>query len=285
VKTEGKSAPVSVVIPTLGGLTVEKTISRLNAGSVVPAEILICIPESEAHRLNEHFHANVRVVATACKGQVGQRAVGFRQASSELVMQLDDDVLLHERCLEYLVQDLASTGSYCAIAPAFIWSESGQSPYEKHVGWFARLFYWGLNGATGYRAGTVTKAGTEIGKTPASGDTRPCAVEWIPGGCVLHRKKDLVLDDYFPFPGKAFCEDLIHSFILTNRKVRLYISSRAVATIDKPLLSIGSTSDSLASLKMECRARRYYVEMAAKSKFRMYLYYLARIARQLLRAP
>ena len=39
---------VSVVIPTLGGAWVADTIARLNAGTVVRREILVCVPEDVA---------------------------------------------------------------------------------------------------------------------------------------------------------------------------------------------------------------------------------------------
>ena len=50
-------------------------------------------------------------------------------------------------------------------------------------------------------------------------------VDWIPGGLLLIRKKDCLDYDYFNLPGKAYCEDLIHSQLLKNKGVRLFISN------------------------------------------------------------
>ena len=50
-------------------------------------------------------------------------------------------------------------------------------------------------------------------------------VDWIPGGLILIRKEDCLHYDYFNLPGKAYCEDLIHSQLLKNKGVRLFISN------------------------------------------------------------
>src|SRR5690349_16548237 len=81
--------PLSVVIATLGGGTIPETIAGLNRGDHPPAEILICIPEREADRARHLQGGNVRVVVTSVRGQVAQRAEGFKQATQPFVMQLD----------------------------------------------------------------------------------------------------------------------------------------------------------------------------------------------------
>src|SRR5687768_2835902 len=93
---------VSVVIPTLGADCVRTTIQHLNAGTLAPDEILVCVPAHEADRLRDLRVPNVRIVVTDCRGQVPQRAVGFRHAAHEFVLQLDDDVWVAKECLEHL---------------------------------------------------------------------------------------------------------------------------------------------------------------------------------------
>lgn len=63
---------VSVVIPTLGGETLIKTIEKVNSGSIIPAEILVCIPEEEVFRVGNIAIGNVKVIKTKCHGQVAQ---------------------------------------------------------------------------------------------------------------------------------------------------------------------------------------------------------------------
>ena len=51
-------------------------------------------------------------------------------------------------------------------------------------------------------------------------------VDWIPGGLLLIRKKDCLDYDYFNLPGKAYCEDLIHSHHLKKNGLKLYITNQ-----------------------------------------------------------
>ena len=73
---------VSVVIPTLGGESLFKTVDYLNEGSMIPDEILVCIPDDQFYRAESLSHENVRVIKTTFYGQVAQRATGFQQAKT-----------------------------------------------------------------------------------------------------------------------------------------------------------------------------------------------------------
>jgi hypothetical protein len=143
-----------------------------------------------------------------------------------------------------------------------------------------KVYSWLVNGTSGCPPGIVTKAGTEIGVYTIGSDVS-VDTEWLPGGCVLHNRRNLVLDDYFPFKGKAYCEDLIHSYYLSARAVRLVVSSKAVAYLDKP--ESGPALLFFQALWNDLRARRYYVELTSRSKVRMYLYFLVRILRRMVK--
>ena len=41
---------VSVVIPTIVNPTLNETIYHLNKGSIIPSEILLCLPESKRNK-------------------------------------------------------------------------------------------------------------------------------------------------------------------------------------------------------------------------------------------
>ena len=53
--------------------------------------------------------------------------------------------------------------------------------------------------------------------------------KWLPGGCILHKKENLVLNNYYEYKGKAYDEDLIHSFLLHNNSIDLCVSKKAFA--------------------------------------------------------
>lgn len=275
---------VSVVIATLGGDTVWETIEHLNGGTLVPAEILICIPEAEAPRVQGRDLPNVKVLVTSVRGQVAQRARGFRAAVSPLVLQLDDDILLDRDCLEKLVAFLGSETNL-AVGPALYDKGTGRyrsflARADERPGAGMSILYWVINGRRGYQPGQIGRAGVNMG-VPPSGDYRDLA--WLPGGCVLHRREELELSDFYPFPGKAFAEDLFHSALLTRKGVRLArcgaARCRVDATSSQATTVVRTAKDYLEySRRMACLARQ-----TDRSVGRLYLFLALNVIRLVAR--
>lgn len=273
------SLPVEVVIPTLGGPSLEATIAALNAGTVVPAEIVLCMPQREARDLRSFTAANVRVLPTSSRGQVSQRAEGFQQATRPLVLQLDDDLWVAPTCLERLRESILRLGRGSAVAPSLVDRDTGVSIYKKpnRPAWVDRIYYSMLNGAGGYQPGRVYLSGAAVGvdSTVPGPDLRD--VQWVPGGCVLHYREELVTDAYFPFPGKAFCEDIIHSHLMTSRGVRLCVDVRAECAVESIADSTFSVRQFWRMLIADFRARRHYLRLAGRPSARLHLFVGTRI--------
>jgi GT2 family glycosyltransferase len=275
-----KNRTVSVVIATLGGEFLELTLSSLNSGSIVPSEILICIPNPEISNLIIDLPNNARLVEVPSRGQVAQRSYGLGQASGELVLQLDDDVLLQRESLQLLIEAIENTGSSSAVSPIFINCKSGKylTEYRTDFRGILQSIYSALIGGASWgarRMGTIDRSGI-----PYAIDARFCngmnlvPVDWLPGGCVITRRENLVLDNYFPFKGKAFCEDVIHSLIWRARGVSLWIAPNlAVCT------HISAINYSLSSAIEDYRARVVVVSMNNGSLFRCRLRLLLVILR------
>jgi GT2 family glycosyltransferase len=266
---------LSAVIPTLGGECLEQTLAMLNGGSQVPDEVLVCVPEGEEMKANVDAFKNVRVVRTEERGQVAQRARGFREAVGEFVLQLDDDVTVDESCLKVLVENIEAAGEDIALAPFFLDPATGNPLHRAEWrGFFRRVNLFLMNGRRGYQPGTVTLSGHSFG--PEDNDAEPNfkEVEWLSGGCVLHRRTNLFTENYFPFAGKAYCEDLIHSFHLRERGVRLGVCRRA-----KCYTEGGGDWGSLSECYAEYRARKYYLRLIAGSWIRLHIWYLAALLR------
>ncbi len=219
-----KKHRVSVVMATLGGETVNKTIASLNEGTIVPNEILICIPEKEACNLIEIPFDNVRVVVTQCRGQVAQRAFGFKNVKNKMVLQIDDDILFEDKTLESLVLALDNFGKNNVVAPLYFNFGSGRCLHEYKVGFlgFIKSFYaylvcdalWGKK-----RMGALTSLGIGYGVDGDFFTQDTVLVDWVPGGCVLSYDEDLIKENFFPFKGKAYSEDIIHSILRKEKGI------------------------------------------------------------------
>lgn len=268
---------ISVVIATLGGPTLVESILSLNKGTVVPDEILVCIPAREVLHMENLSFPNVRVVVTACRGQVAQRIHGFLMATGPLVMQMDDDMLPAPDCLWRLRESLILMGDNSAIAPVLIDRETGRSVYRKPFKdeRFLRLYYWVMNGRDGYVPGHVDRAGNAVGVDPVDlSDQQVVRVAWLPGGCVMHYRKNLIIDDYFPFPGKAYGEDVMHSHLLAARGVDLFVDIRARCEMESPYDPCMSWSAFWRNLYGDWRGRKYTMVLLGRLSPRIILIYL-----------
>ena len=75
--------------------------------------------------------------------------------------------------------------------------------------------------------GTISKIGTNYGVDVNYMNSALKETEWLPGGCVLHYNNSTIKNNYFPFSGKAFCEDLMHSTLLRQKNIKLWITKNA----------------------------------------------------------
>lgn len=275
---------ISVVIATLGGDSLKGTIEQLNNGSIVPSEILVCIPNDFAVNVQKLQFDNLKIISTECKGQVAQRAIGFQNAKFDLVLQLDDDLNIDFKCIENLLNILNSLPFNSAVAPQYLVKGTKNMFHQRPSSlWLLNLYYFFINGSEGYKQGVITKAGTPIGCTFEDSTLSYKQSEWLPGGCVLHRKKNLVTYNFYPLAGKAYSEDLFHSMLLKKNGICLYVVKEAFIEIDLPE-SFGFKKN-LINIISDFKARKNFITQfpTNKSYLRMLLFYLLNLKRHLFR--
>jgi len=282
-----RELPISVVIATLGGDVLKNTIAHLNQGEGVPTEILICIPEAEMENAScVATISNVHIIKTPCRGQVAQRAVGLGMAAHPYVMQFDDDVILQRDTLKILYETLLAKGRGNVIAPFFRrqpTGEEGTTLYTEGLRGLLRNCHASLVCGVQFgkkRLGKISSSGIGFGVPMSSGDPRVVESEWLPGGVVLCHKDDLITYDYYPFKGKAFSEDLIHSILWRRQGCRLWTVLDVSAMIDVTVESFV-----WKSVMGRYRAHAYVAKMAGGSEWRTRLwfsFYCMLNARQLI---
>jgi hypothetical protein len=269
---------LTVVIPTLGGNVLGRTIESIMAGSVVPQKILIVIPEDRVSSLPNLKYSNVEVLVTKFRGQVQQRITGFSKSQTHLVMQLDDDIELAYDCIEILIGGIQAYIGNVALAPALRYRKNKTSAFLSKK---SNLYYWLMNGSKGYQAGSVYLSGSPEG-VDFEGACNFIESQWLYGGCVLHRKGDLVLENFFPFKGKAYCEDLIHSAALRNKGVKLFFMPKANAYFEMDSYITYRPRIFMRHLLSDFRARKYYNKYVGVSSNRIYFFYIIMILNYLM---
>ena len=48
----------------------------------------------------------------------------------------------------------------------------------------------------------------------------------------MHRKENLITYDFYPYKGKAYSEDIIHSIIMRKKRIKLIRSGRATCKVN-----------------------------------------------------
>lgn len=267
------SPSVSVVIASLGGQILEETLANLLTSSKSIEEIIVVLPP------HTKFSTSLdRVVTYNCetKGQVVQRAFGLNRARGEFIVQMDDDIDLDDGTIESLVQFAVSIDKPVAVAP-LLCSKTSREPIITSPGrfksYFRRLFHFIL-GAPLFQSssGFLSKSGQGYYLTHDYLEYSVVPVDWLPGGVIGCFKEHLVLHDYFPFTGRAYSEDLIHSYIWTQLGTSLYVLTSARAYVE-----LTSSDLSFKDIIGEFRVKRYLVKMMRGSQFRLCLWFIASI--------
>ena len=269
---EKEKISLSVVIATLGGAWLKNTIETLMAGSTVPDEILICIPESHAYKAETFRSDVVKIIATEVKGQVRQRAYGFTQVKFPIVLQLDDDILLEKDTVSNMVQYLLQLGKGNVIGPVYYGLQSKKCIHALQTGFAAipkNIFDWLICGAPWglKKMGIVSCIGLNYGVDDQYCKETLKQTDWLPGGCVFSFKEDLILENFFPFTGKAYCEDVYHSFFRKQAGTKSW-----VATLHKVFIEVPEPEFSKNAVEKVIAIRRFYLKLINGPQWRLFLY-------------
>jgi glycosyltransferase involved in cell wall biosynthesis len=228
---------ISVVIATLGDGKLLEVINSLNKNEIKPLEILICIPKEYSSKIDNLYIPNVKKIITNKGGQVFQRSVGFTNAIGEFVLQIDDDILIDFQNILMMANQLLKLGKGNCIGPQYYDLNSAKYCYliPKGVGklesylidYFLGGAKWGIS-----RMGTISKSGVSYGIDINFMKNEIVETEWLAGGCVLHYKHDIITEDFYPFTGKAYCEDIIHSILLKRNGIKLWVTKSAICNLE-----------------------------------------------------
>lgn len=226
----------TAIIATLGERDLRPTLNSLFKGSLKPKSVIISLPQKFNVKYPLLYADRLKIVKCPYKSQVMQRHFGFALSKSFTTLQIDDDVVLHHNCLEKLVTTIFNLKCKSAVAPLLLWKGTHGSVYQDQLNrpWW---FHWILNKTFEPKPGKISKSGEAYGISvirPFSETSKsPLEVEWLPGGCVLHKSENLVHRLFYPWSGKAYGEDLFHSHCLIQNGVKLFIEPNAHAFLQK----------------------------------------------------
>ena len=265
---------ISAVIPTTGKRNISKTLKSLNSSTVVPEEIIIVTLDNSSFTGLSSKYKNVKVINADKAGQVNQRIQGFKIAKGEFILQLDDDIVLDKKCIRLMLDEINNLPN-AAISPNVFQSKNNESIFDYKINLKHKIFNLISGLKINNKQGKITLSGFESYSQINTDSDLLTQTDWLIGGCVMHHKNNLVLDNYFPFEGKAYSEDLFHSIEL-RKKIKLYIHKRASI-----FLELNEKSSQWRTFKKDlikdAQIRKHLVLKNKLSITRMYFVYLFKI--------
>lgn len=263
---------ISIVIPTLGNRNLTDTLNSIYQSSLKAEEVILSIPQDTFLDKNKFNHfKNLKIIKSRVKGQVAQRIEGFKVAKNDVVVQLDDDIILERDCLKLMIAFIKKN-NYSAVSAHFYDIATRKSIYDKLNTNKYNFLKYIMNGSNPGINGIITRSGFETYPN-FNCDKNVIISEWIPGGCVMHLKKNLILSNFFPYSGKAYCEDLFHSIALKKNNIKLCYHTNAKAFLEIENIK-SNFKIYLKHLRADFQIRKKLVEQNKLSKSRMYLVYL-----------
>ena len=228
---------VSIVIPTLGQAKIIKILRHLNQNSNFKiSEIILSIPRNKYNHVKSITKTidNVKLVCNTKKSQVLQRINGFKEAKEKDVLQLDDDIFISCKDINLLKKKVFGINKKIAVAPIFktlsnkyLHNRKNSFLYNIHC-YIITLFFGSIKKINKF--GTFDNCLISFkGNSCYENLEDSTKVEWTLGGCLMHKKKNLILKNYYPFLGKSFFEDVLHSLEIKAKGVDLYLIKNAFA--------------------------------------------------------
>ena len=260
---------ISVVIPTIGSKHLNKTLDLLFKQTIAPKEIILVVPKEYKKKINIVNKKNILIIFTDKKGQVYQRSIGFKKAKYEYVMQLDDDIFLtNTDLISKLVKILLKIGNDSVVAPVL--KEINKKTYEYGILKLViiRLYNYFIRGSKKFydNFGDISSLGIPCPqiKFPKK---KYIQTDWLPGGCVMSKNANLVTEDFYPFEGKAYSEDILHSIIRKKKNIKHYIISDLYAE------TLSDTNDIKTDFHNQFKIRKFICEYISGNIFRFYIWY------------
>ncbi len=254
-----KTKQLTVVIATLGKKKIDKLLKKLINNSLIK-EILISIPISKNKKFHNYKNKKIIIVKSKFKHQVKQRILCYKKIKTKYTLLLDDDIDFNNNFIFNLLRTKIKKGNNSVIGPIYYNLSNLQKIHSMDINFkniFKRVlekFIFGIS-FSNKRMGKISKAGTCYGVDPKYMSEDCIKVDWIPGGCMLLNTKNLINKNYFNKKGKAYCEDLIQSYLLRKKKKTLYICKKTKIYTDAPqkLISKNDLRDYLNGHYLFCK--------------------------------
>ncbi|MDC1356388.1 hypothetical protein N8310_02235 [Pseudomonadota bacterium] len=272
-----KKSNITVVIPSLGGSVLNKTLMFLNKGIVKPDLILICVPKGVWPKFSySKKKTNVKIIQCPLRGQVKQKIFGFKHVKSKYTLQLDDDILVDKICLKALLYSAKTKSSKNAFG-AVLRSKTNQISKFLSESILDKLTNFIIFGEKKLKMRSVLKTGVPTNIFDQKG-LFLSKTEWL-NGILFTNTKNLLKFDYYKLEGKAYNEDLIYSGILRKNSINLWVNNKAICFEQKDNIFYKNERHTYAYWIKIYRTRKIIISLYKGSFSRMVFFIFLQITK------
>ena len=257
-----------IVIPSIGEPSLLLLLSSINDSSLTPANVYIVLRSCDSIKFNStHFSFPIHILFSSNYGQVAQRQYGFSVAKSPIVIQLDSDCIVPSDMFLTLLNVFCQLeqvyGESIALSPAFIDTDGFMMFSSDSFLLRSFRFLYSVLSLL-YPCNNLTAFGfnfpLNLPQNKISSSSSLFRSDWLPGGCVVHRSSNLINSNYYPFSGKAYSEDLFHSYLLSCNSVKLFCTYDSYV-LTEPHPKVISLLDSVDNALIYFRTSRRFCRL------------------------
>lgn len=217
-------AQVSIVIASVGRSSLNRVISKIDSWPSTPKIIIVSLPNNGRVDLAFIPRTPVCFFRASSRGQVLQRVEAFRRVSSRFVLQLDDDISIDYESVLNLGETLLMDRKF-AVGTKIKYDNQKDGVSKGHSSYrtlMKRLEHTIIGSdSKNFFPGKDTLSGVPILVDSENFPFEQLEVDYVSGGAMLHYRKNLILQNYFPFEGRADYEDLFHCLALRKSGIRI----------------------------------------------------------------
>ena len=247
---------LTIIIPSLLSNIKESWIDQINRFNKEKINIIISVPPdlSKSNKFLNKFDNNILIIRSDKKGQVHQRQYGYKFVKTDYLMNMDDDIFITIKNLRILLNQLQNLPFKSTIVPRLILYKK-----DNKKGFLRKFMNFLIYNEFSPKPGTITKSTFEVAHNfSINKDKAIESVDWIPGGISITRRENIIKNDYFKFEGKAYCEDLIHSYLLKKNGIELFISNKSFYITKLQNYKDLKIQDFMNFINSDLKVRNYY---------------------------
>ena len=268
-----------LIIAARDTANLKRILANIKNATMLPKHLIFILPQGTKETSKviaaEYLPFTVKILECPEKGQVPLRIYGINNSKAEYVVFMDDDIEFHNTLFDKLLKFLNKNEN--SVVGPFIFNEDKTQLYSSGSK-FKEIFDNFVHGI-GYaseKSGRIGRSGVPFYVDPSSVGAREVEVEWLPGGVQAIKKSFFPTKNYYPYDGKAFCEDLFLSHIYFTKGLKMFVVPVRVFT------KVERLPFKALDLFADFRARLRFVISSQRSVIRMLVWYFSFIMLNLM---